>query len=101
LSLAIFSSMIDNEDDNNSAELKKVDILWDTGAHKTIITLELLPKRFQEYLSDSIHDPYHSGDATQIQFDATILLSNCSFPVRASASVVPKAKIPNFELAYC
>jgi hypothetical protein len=89
---------IDDEDGKESAELADVDLLWDTGAHKTIITLELLPESFHAYLSNPIHDPYRSADCTQVQVDAIIILSNCSFTVRASAWVVPKAKIPNLRV---
>lgn len=86
---------INEESDNEAVQLAQVEMLWDTGAHRTIVALELLPKSFQEYLKKPTHDPYRVVDATQVQVDMVVALSNCTVLMRAIAWVVPKSKIPN------
>ena len=76
-------------------ELASVEMIWDTGAHRTIITEDILPERFQEHLKDPIHDRYRSGDFMCVQLAGTVALSNCPIAISAVALVVPKSAVPN------
>jgi hypothetical protein len=81
---------------DHSADLPRVEMMWDTGAHRTIISQELLPPFFQEYINDPIHDPYRlEGAGTKVQMDAMIVLSNCTMEMHAIVLVVPKSMVPN------
>ena len=42
-------------------EMNHVEMIWDTGAHRTFIAEELIPMSFRKYLNTSIHDPYRSS----------------------------------------
>ena len=86
---------INEESENEAVELAQVKMLWDTGAHRTIVAQDLLPESFQEYLKKPTHDPYRVADANQVQVDMVVALSNHAVVMRAIAWVVPKSKIPN------
>ena len=82
--------------DGDQEELvQQVDMIWDTGAHRTIITEELLSESFRQFLKDSRHNDYRLDDGLRVQMDAVIGLSN--FPVNISAIVlvVPQSVMPN------
>jgi hypothetical protein len=38
-------------------------MIWDTGAHRTIIAEEILSPESREYTKSLVHDPYRSGIA--------------------------------------
>jgi hypothetical protein len=86
---------IDSTYSGRAEELKSVDMLWDTGAHQTIITEDLLSEPFRQYLQDPSHDPYRSGDKLRVQLDAVIALSNNPIKITAIALVVPNSVVPN------
>ena len=86
---------IDSTDKDEAEELSSVDMLWDTGAHQTIITEDLLSKSFRQYLQDPSHDPYRSGDKTRVQLDVIIAFSNTPIKITTIALVVPKSIVPN------
>lgn len=48
---------VDAEIDHPWTTLSEVEMLWDTGCHQTVITEELLPESFRDYLKDEIHEP--------------------------------------------
>jgi hypothetical protein len=70
-------------------------MIWDTGAHRTIIVEEILPPPFRKYLESPVHDPYRSSDGLSLRVDAGIALSNCAVSMTAVTLIVPKAKMPN------
>ena len=70
-------------------------MIWDTGAHQTVITEDLFSDKFREYLKDPIHDPYRSPDGVRVQMDGVIALSNSSIKISAIILVVPKSLVPN------
>lgn len=76
--------------------LSRSDILFDTGAHISTITEDLLDSRFREYLSQSFHDPYRSSSGVAVQGAALFafgdqppLEMDCIF------QVVPLDSVPN------
>jgi hypothetical protein len=75
--------------------LEQVDMIWDTGAHQTIITEELLSEPFRRFLKDSRHDNYRLSDGLRVQMDGIIGLSNLPVPITAIVIVVPKTVMPN------
>jgi len=85
----------DYHDDNPLEALEQAEMLWDTGAHETIISLEFLPPSFIEYLKDPIHDPYRSADGIRVHMEAVIALSNTTLQIGSLVLVVPKRIIPN------
>lgn len=86
---------IDEVRDTPIVELKATEIIWDTGAHYTIITEELLSAEFRQYMKNPVHDPYRSSGGLCIQMDATIAFTNASVSIGTVARIVPKAKMPN------
>jgi hypothetical protein len=86
---------IDSIYSHGAEELNSVEMLWDTGAHQTIITEDLLSEPFRQYLQDPSHDPYRSGDKLRVQLDAIIGLSNTPIKITAIALVVPNSVVPN------
>lgn len=88
-------SGIDSTSTDPSEVLKSVDMLWDTGAHQTIITEDLLSDSFREYLRDHQHDPYRFHDGLRLQMDAIIGLSNVPVKIAAIIMVVSKSVVPN------
>lgn len=86
---------LDESDEDAWGKLDAADMIWDTGAHRTIITEELLSAKFREYLATSIHDPYRSGDKSSVQVDAVIAFSNGVVSLSTVAVVMPQNKMPN------
>lgn len=77
------------------AEVGTDDMLWDTGSDTCIITNDLLPEKFKEYLQTKMHDPYRSASGTRVQVDAYIALSNSKFEFNTVFTVVPPSSVPN------
>jgi hypothetical protein len=65
-------------------------MIWDTGAHHTLISEDILSAEFREYLKDKIHDPYRSEDGTRLQIEANVVFTNSLILIIAVAVVVPK-----------
>jgi len=86
---------VDCEDGDPIDELNEMDMIWDTGAHRTIVTEEILSPAFKEHLKAPVHDPYRSTDGLTLQVDVTIALSNSLVFISAIAVVVPASKMPN------
>ncbi|OBT45219.1 hypothetical protein VE00_03607 [Pseudogymnoascus sp. WSF 3629] len=70
-------------------------MLWDTGAQSTIISEDLVSDDFKRYLAQPSHDPYRNKDATRVQIDIRIALSNTEIEIDAIDYVVPKEQVPN------
>lgn len=85
---------LDFEEGDPICEME-VDMVFDTGAHRTIIAEELLSEWFRQYLKDPVHDPYRSASGTIVQVDASIALSNCPVVDEAVAMVLPASQMPN------
>jgi hypothetical protein len=62
----LFLRGVDGDDEDPIAELNGVSIIWDTGAHCTIIADEILPPEFRKYLESPVHDPYRSRDGLNL-----------------------------------
>ena len=72
-----------------------IELLWDTGAHWSIIVDEMLSADFREYLKSPLHDPYRCGAGVRFQVDANISLSNSLLQINCLCLVVPRSVIPN------
>ena len=86
---------IDGSFEDKTQELNSVDMLWDTGAHQTIISNELLSEEFRSYLQDPIHDPYRSPNCLRVQAESVIALANALVEIPAIVLVVSKSVMPN------
>lgn len=86
---------IDGTKEDPVVKLKAIDIIWDTGAHHTLVTDELLSEPFRNLLDDSANDPYRSEDRSTVQVDVEIAFTNTSVRMNAIAVVVPRTKMPN------
>jgi hypothetical protein len=86
---------VDCDNDDPIELLEQVDVIWDTGAHQTIITEDLLSESFRQFLKDSQHDTYRTSDGLRVQMDGIIGLSNLPVPIAAIVLVVPKSVMPN------
>ena len=53
-------------------------MLFDTGAHASCITDDLLPESFVRYLDEPVHDPYRSSvnGSVKVQVSATVVFGN-------------------------
>jgi hypothetical protein len=88
-------SGIDAADDERVEKLNSVEMLWDTGAHATVITEDLLSEMFRQYLQQPTHDPFRSDNRRRVQVDIVVGFSNISVEIKAIALVVPKSVVPN------
>jgi hypothetical protein len=86
---------VDDTNDHQTELLEHVDMIWDTGAHQTIITEDLLSESFRQFLKDSRHDDYRLDNGLRVQMDAVIGLSNVPIEINAVVMVVPKSVMPN------
>lgn len=86
---------LDGEDKDLKCRLNSVEMFWDTGAHHTIITEEILPAEFREYPNDRIHESYKSPNGLSVQLDATIAFTNRAVSIAAPVMIIPKENMPN------
>ncbi|KAG2026200.1 hypothetical protein GB937_002351 [Aspergillus fischeri] len=86
---------MDSNETDPIYKLEGINMIFNTGSHRTIITDELLSASFREYLKDSVHDPYRSSNGLVLQIDAGIALTNCPVAIEAVAVIVLKDKMPN------
>ncbi|KAJ5138674.1 uncharacterized protein N7515_003522 [Penicillium bovifimosum] len=86
---------LDGNTSDPICELKGMEMIFDTGAQRTIMAEELLPAAFREYLKDPVHDLHRSNDCLSVQVDVDIALTNCPAVLEAIALIVPRAKMPN------
>ncbi|KAE8150395.1 hypothetical protein BDV25DRAFT_172207 [Aspergillus avenaceus] len=86
---------LDSNDSDPLCKLEGVDMVFDTGSHRTIIVEDLLSASFQEYLKGSVHDPYRSSDGSVLQVSVTMAFTNCPVVIENVAVIIPKAKMPN------
>ncbi|KAJ5902347.1 hypothetical protein N7495_002875 [Penicillium taxi] len=87
---------IDHEDSMPKATMEHAELLWDTGAHETIITSDFLPSNFVSFLqTDPINDPYRLASKTKVQVSFTLEFSNSILFLETSATVVQKETVPN------
>lgn len=83
------------DDAKSECLLPPAEMIWDTGAHQTIVAEEILPTEFREFLKDPIHNKYRSEHGVHVQIKAAIVFTNSPVFLSAIALVVPKSKIPN------
>jgi len=57
---------IDWQDGEPEHDLGSITMLWDTGAHTTLVPAELFPQSFQDYLNDLIHDAYRYQSRSRV-----------------------------------
>lgn len=94
-------SGIDSEPEGPVAEFLSADMLWDTGAHISIISIEMLSDKFRESLKTTVHDPYRSPDGVlRLQMDATIGFSNTPLSISAIVAVVLQSLLPNERVGF-
>jgi hypothetical protein len=86
---------VDSYDGCPTLSLESMEMLWDTGAHRTIITEEILPRDFRDYLKDPIHDAYRGENGTRVQMQAVIEFSNSTIEIEAIAWVLSHLDMPN------
>ena len=89
-------SGIDSSPDDPRMTLVRPDILFDTGAHTSIVTDDVLDSTFRAYLSDPIHDPYRSSSGVRVQV-AGVLAFGAHPPLEMDClfTVVPLNSVPN------
>ena len=75
--------------------IENTKMLWDTGTQATIISEEILPRSFREFLKHPDQDVYRSPDGFRVQVDISVAFTNASPILSSIALVVPKDKLPN------
>jgi hypothetical protein len=90
-------SPIDEEEGDISHECTIVrdDMLWDSGAHGCIVTSDVLPQTFVDYLSDKKHDAYRNSAGTSVRVEGYLALTNATFFFSTLFTVVPAPAVPN------
>jgi hypothetical protein len=91
-------SAIDRQDDDQFATIKSTEMLVDTGAQISLITDDILPQPFRDYLTDSIHDAYRSADGISVQVDASFSFTDRKIHMACVFQVVPRSRIPNHRV---
>lgn len=86
---------IDGQDSDPKFFSGTIPLLWDTGAHTSIIVEDMLTPSFRAYLQDKQHDDYRSQDQTRVQVDATVGFTNCLMELTTIFLVVPRRSVPN------
>lgn len=74
--------------------LINTEVLWDTGAHSTVVVDELLPQKFKDYLEQPENDCYRSADGIRVQIDALITFTNQVLALSCVCVVVPRSAVP-------
>ncbi|KAL5335778.1 hypothetical protein BJX70DRAFT_401207 [Aspergillus crustosus] len=86
---------VDSNESDPMCNLEGTDMIFDTGAHRTIIAEDLLSTSFREYLKNPVHDPYRSSDGLVVRITANVVFSNCPIAIESIATIVAKVKMPN------
>ena len=89
-------SGIDSTTHDPKVTVSDSNVLFDTGAHISTITNDLLNDEFRDHLSSTINDPYRSKNGVTVQVAATLafgdqppLEMDCLF------HVIPRDSVPN------
>lgn len=85
---------IDDEDETSEI-LPDVNMVWDTGAHRTIISEDLLSEALRRRLKDADNDPFRSEHCSSVQMTAVVALSNSPVTIEMIALVCPRDLMPN------
>ena len=56
----------------------EMDMVFDTGAHRTIIAEDLFLAEYRQYLKLPAHSPYRSTSGLVVQVDASIAIRTVS-----------------------
>lgn len=95
ITAAIRFSGIDGTLEDPEDKFDAVELLWDTGAHGTIVSEDLLSTEFRNYLTHPIHDAYRDESGIRVQIDGEIGLSNTVLQINCICLVVPSSVMPN------
>lgn len=68
-------------------------MIWDTGAHSTIVSDDMLSDAFRQYLTLPVHEPYRSDTGVNVQIDLEIRFSNTVVHINSVCLVVPTSAI--------
>ena len=95
LSGAINVSAIDAESSDPEILLRSDYCLWDSGAHLSIISDDLIQEQSPSFLDDDIHAPYRQANGVGIQMSGVFKFSNIEVNIAAIFFVTPLQRIPN------
>jgi hypothetical protein len=88
----------DAEPDDKTAAvtISHTSMIWDTAAHMTIISEDLIPPSFRDYINDAdYHELYGSADGLSVQISLGIQFSNTQYYLEGIAVVRPQHTLPN------
>ena len=87
---------LDAEDDESIAVIPRVSMLWDTAAHFTIVSENLLPKPFRDCINSPGYKKIYGADnGISVQISLVIQFSNTSAYFESIAIVRPSSRLPN------
>lgn len=86
---------IDGEIQDPEEKFDAVELIWDTGAHGTVIAEDLLSPEFRDYLTHPIYNPYRNDTGVKVQIDGEICFSNTILRINCICLVVPSSVMPN------
>lgn len=83
------------EDEETSELLQNAKMVWDTGAHKTIISEDLLSDELRRCLEKPDNDPYRSESGLSVQVTMVVGFSNSPVEIETIALVCPRHLMPD------
>lgn len=86
---------IDGEIQDPDEIFNAVEVIWDTRAHGTIVSEDILSPEFRNYLRHPIHDPRRTNTGVRVQIDGEICSSNTILRIHCVCLVVPSSVMPN------
>ncbi|KAI9371371.1 hypothetical protein BJX61DRAFT_511741 [Aspergillus egyptiacus] len=57
---------VNSNESDPMCNLEGIDMIFDTGAHQTVIAEDLLSTSSREFLKNPVHDPYRSSDGLRV-----------------------------------
>ena len=95
LSGAINISVVNAESDDPQVLLCSDCCLWDSGAHLSVISDDLIQEQDPGFLDNDIHEPYRQANGIGVQASGIFKFSNFEVSITAIFVITPLQRIPS------
>ncbi|KAI9863674.1 MAG: uracil DNA glycosylase [Trichoglossum hirsutum] len=86
---------LDSDDRSPAASVTMNKIYFDTGAHISVVSDDLVTEEFRQYLRLEENAPYLQGNGSRVQVSASLRFSNGHITMAFIILVVPLDEMPN------
>ena len=86
---------IDGDSSDTPISIRSDYCLWDSGAHMSLISDDLIREQDPEFLDNDIHEPYRLADGLSVQVTGLFGFSGCELNISTVFVVMPLQRIPN------